>query len=76
MYALAHSTRSGTLHAQAPAATAGPSVPFEGTTESASQFGEKAIQKRAAPAAQQMPEHLPFEGEPHVCIISHAFLRA
>ena len=47
---------------QAPAAAPAPKVAFEGASESASQFGQKTIEKRAPPPAQQMPEHLPFEG--------------
>ena len=39
-----------------------PGAKFEGTTESASQFGQKPIAARSAPPAAQLPEHLPFEG--------------
>ena len=52
------------LRVQAPAPAPAPKLAFEGSSEAASQFGQKAIEKRAPPAAQQLPEHLPFEGGP------------
>ena len=52
---------------QAPAPVVGPKAPFEGTSESASQYGQKPIEKRQPPPAQQLPEHLPFEGELMFC---------